>query len=976
MRKITTVQNFLFSSNPEGKLAFFVLAFFALFLFVPQNKSYSATCGPIECSSQGKYNCQSDTMCCTGNGCPSWDCRDSGTGCFWTGDETGAGTCGRQCAANFVCYNSSTGDTCASSNCSPTPKNGCDWYCLAGWVAPGTGVGSTYTCTWGLDPSSTCAYCSGSGVGVTSPPPGTTYGKITGRMFSDYNKDNQPNGSGEAWSNSTSACAVYKSDTLNNTIGGSNIIPGTGWSCDGSGAYSVSNDIVTGLKDVTLVGALPGSVNCGNVKWSYSTSPGSNGKSGSGCVAAGLNITTGANYLWWWAVPNTPPTVTLSPTTINYSAGGEVHAIKVAITDPDPNGTLKIPSTLTAGLGATRQTVAIEFLAYGNQYNGQWPIVRIYGWRKDTGVRVLIADAWRAGATDILIDSATPKWFYVGVPWTDANAYSHFDLEFINDIWDPVTRTGTDVFVDNVSFFQDDPVWDWYPYVVQAEDANWVQYDRGDPDDGYDVLPSTSWPIVANSGNNYIMMAWGGALRFPVLWTSPSTSTSGNMTFNVSDEYGTVVSKSVSINPRTRNISGKLWTIPSGTVVDNAYCTNNRASAPGLSPARVTANYTGLFDDTDGGGLYNIPNVFGYVDNLSLSNVTSPPVYRIACVNDEAWTETGLTTSHIANTSPTNQTINIGLRIIDAKKWIAGMGSDIYAKNIAMYLPSISCPNSQTYLCPSFPPSGYYALNYGAASSTVFTGTAANSIGPVIQRLSESGITATKIGDKFASKNKEYFKTVSQMIKDITADTTNGYPRVTGAYLYYSNNTTLQPNSITIMSPAHSIYTYSAYNVPSGVAFLIVPKYGNEPLYINNIIARGAGRLVVLADRDVIIGNSIPASNTGSCDPKTCVSTSSPTAPIPSIQASIISTGKITIENYPITATSSPGMIVVEGTLAGAGDLTVKRDLGSSSNEFRPALFIRYNPLYMTALNKIAVENSIPALNDLFTFDFSQEEKK
>ena len=234
---------------------------FFLFLFTLHlvsinggNSSFAQDCSA--CSGGGKYVCSSsdslNDMCCTGNGCPSYACSQNGFTPVI-------------CSGNWTCCDR------------PSECLGCqDQYI---YVKTGT-----------------CEYCPASGGDGGDE---TTYGKITGRMFSDYNKDNQPNGSGETWSNSTATCAVYKSDTLNNTIGGSNIIPGTGWSCDGSGSYSVSNDIVTGSQDVTLVGVLPGSVNCGNVKWSYSTSPGSNGKSGSGCVAAGLNITTGANYLWW-----------------------------------------------------------------------------------------------------------------------------------------------------------------------------------------------------------------------------------------------------------------------------------------------------------------------------------------------------------------------------------------------------------------------------------------------------------------------------------------------------------------------------------------------------------------------------------------------------------------------------------------------------------------------------------------------------
>ena len=889
------------------------------------------------CTGPGEYVCGStygaNDMCCTGGGCPSFSCS------YNSGGYNDAHNCG----GTWTC-------------------------CLGGPLYPDPCNQAVCTPEWIYLTAGTCEYCPASGGGGGGGG-GTTYGKITGRMFSDYNRDNQPNSSGETWSKSTSTCAVYKSDTLNNTIGGSNIIPGTGWLCDGAGAYSVSNDIVTGAKDITLVGTLPGSINCGIVKWSYSTSSSaSDAKSGNGCIASGLNITTGANYLWWWAVPNTPPTVTLSPTSISYSSAGEVYPVKVGIIDPDPNGAIKIPSTLTAGLGNLRQTAVVEFRAYGNQYNGQWPIARIYGWRKDTGVRVLIADAWRGGATDILIDSSTPKWFYVGLPWGDINTYSHFDFEFINDIWDPVTRTGTDIFVDNMSFFQDDPMWDWYPYVVEAENASWVQYDRGDTDDGYDVIsPSTA--TASNGGNTYSMMAWGGALRFPVLWVAPSTAVSGNLTFNVSDQYGVVVSRSVSINPLYRTISGRVWKIPPGTTINDTYCANNQASGGSgtLTSGTITAYNTGRSSGIN--NTYSITGVYGYVDNLTLSNIASPPVYRLACVNGIVDTgATGLTTTNFPHTSSTNQTINIGLREITAKKWEAAQSSDVYANSILMALPPVACTTATNPLCPVFTnpteTPTYFTLGYNPsatpgslASSSIFTGEPI-SVGP--SRLSESNISITNAnlgqGQKFRQKNSKYLSSNLRSLVD-TLYAKAGTGAKTSVPISYSTN------SITVLSKTvNSIPDGLSYTVSGGLAFLIVPKSGSTTFVINDLTPAAGGRLVIIADRDIEIGSLIYGSSSGNA--KTTAS---------QVSASIITTGNITIKNNPATSSSSPGTLIIDGPLISGKDIKLDRDLTAVVNEVRPALFVKFNPFYLTELNKIGIANTIPDLNPLFVFDFSQK---
>ena len=277
-------------------------------------------------------------------------------------------------------------------------------------------------------------------------------------------------------------------------------------------------------------------------------------------------------------------------------------------------------------------------------------------------------------------------------------------------------------------------------------------------------------------------------------------------------------------------------------------------------------------------------------------------------------------------------------------------------------------------MCPTFTEThptripDHYVLNYNPwvatpASSTVFTEDDVVSLGPSLDELSESGVSATRVGSKFREKNKQYFSSFHSLI-----DTLKNAP--TGTYSATSSlsNRTFTKNSITIWNagtstiPAPAIGNYS-YTVSDGLAFLVIPRNGpsTNAININKITTSGAGRLVILADRDINIGSSaVGSSNNLKND----------TA---DIQASIITTGNVTVNNY-LSASSSAGTVIIEGPLiiGGGTGMTINRSLGTD-NEFRPAVFVRFNPLYITKLNDLAMKNTIPALNPLFTFDFTSE---
>ena len=792
-------------------------------------------------------------------------------------------------------------------------------------------------------------------------------GSVVGRIRSDANKNGIIEDPSEDWANTASACAGLKHDGFTLREGsGPNLI--TSYGCDASpvAAYYTTNlTIPTGSHTLTLGGLPPGYVCTNtNVVWGYSTSTGS--VNGTGCSPTVTINPGGVNALWWIITkPNTLPTVTLSPTVINHSYAGEFFPVRVGITDPDPYGYLNIKTTLTSG--AIMPTYAIRFYAYANRANsGQWPIVRIYGWRKDTGARVAIRDIAKGNATDILIDSTTRKLFDVTVGYTDMNLYSHFDFEFTNDIWEPATSTGTDVYVDRLEFYED-IVDEAYLYsVVQAEDATWVQFDRGDPDDGYDVIKTGDtvsygpWVPIITGADSYSGMFWGGALRFPVPWVA-TTGTSGNLTFNVSDDSGVVVSRSVAINAIGRTISGRVWTIPPLTTIDDTYCNNNHVSGGSgtISSGTVTANAG--FSSSISGGNYSIANNYGYVEYLTLSNLVSPPGYRIACINN-MYSPSTLVTSNFNHTSAVAQTVNIGLRVISAGKWGAAMGSDIFANSILMSIPQVICP-ATSYMCPDFTnptePANFYALGYSAPSSSIFSGEPV-SVGP--SRLSESNISVTNAntgtgGQKFRKKNVKYLSTtIKSLVEDIAAATTTDLTTIPIIH-------TMAKDSITVLDKSvNSIPNGFRYSTASGLSFLIVPKNGSTPFVINSVTPMLPGRLVIIANRDIEIGNLQQGTV---ANVKTQPS---------HIVASIITTGNITIQNYPATSSSSPGGIMIDGPLISGGNITMERNLGPIYNESRPSLFVKFNPFYLTELNKIALANSIPALNPLFVFDFSQKD--
>ncbi|KKS76439.1 MAG: hypothetical protein UV49_C0012G0001, partial [candidate division WWE3 bacterium GW2011_GWA2_42_9] len=766
------------------------------------------------------------------------------------------------------------------------------------------------SCT--INAADECRPCGG-----TTGGGGTTYGKIIGRIWNDVDKNGTYGGVSELWSNTATTCSTYKNDSFNIQEAGTNRL--ASWACNTEwgvqAAYYTSSDIVIGSKTITLTG-LPSGYACGS--WSFSKTGDTSTTDGTGCVTTAVPIIEGTNnHLWWRIVKtNIAPTLSIVPSSVSYS-GYALHPLKIVAADGEPYGSLKISTSLSPpNNGWLPEVPAISFRAYGSTGDGIWPIAKIYGWNKSTGSRVELKT--------FNINTATPTDYWFDVP--SPGLYSFFDLEFTNDYNGGVGKD-VNLYVDNLTYIADNMFYQTL-YKFEAEDANLVQYDRYHPDDGYGLVsPSTATSSVP--GATYAVMAWNGALRFPVA------------------------------NP--------------------AVCTASHTPVLTTGIVTATAGGTNLSAPLNSFGQYTVAGLFGSISQLCLSGLPATPAYRIACRNGVPVSATTGSCDYISpSLSGTGTTtIDIGIRPITAKGWLAAMGSDLYAKDVVESLPPYTgCPFLGNYygMCPTFTEThptripDHYVLNYNPwvatpASSTVFTEDDVVSLGPSLDELSESGVSATRVGSKFREKNKQYFSSFHSLI-----DTLKNAP--TGTYSATSSlsNRTFTKNSITIWNagtstiPAPAIGNYS-YTVSDGLAFLVIPRNGpsTNAININKITTSGAGRLVILADRDINIGSSaVGSSNNLKND----------TA---DIQASIITTGNVTVNNY-LSASSSAGTVIIEGPLiiGGGTGMTINRSLGTD-NEFRPAVFVRFNPLYITKLNDLAMKNTIPALNPLFTFDFTSE---
>gem|GEM_PF-6575542 len=740
----------------------------------------------------------------------------------------------------------------------------------------------------------------------------------------------------EAWGPTNPACntPAGRHSGFTMMLGSTNI---TGpWTCDSFGARMATSDIDTGTRTITLSG-LPSGYEC---VWStYSNSSNFN-KFDYGCSSTNVQVVEGANNYVWYRVrrSNAAPTASFSPTSVQYGPSS-IFKWKVNVTDPDPNGTLNIKTTLSPGTNGTFYNGFLIFRAYGTPAVGQYPIVNVYGWHKTTGNRTLL------GTVTVNSTAVAPGTYQVPVSSSD---YAFFDIEFTNDYY----SGGEDrnLYVDYVRFAA------WQDYLVQAEDSTSVFLDRGDSDDFYDIPTlSTTTP---SGGGTFAVIAWGGSLRFPVMWKAPATAqyaVPGTISFDVKDNGGLGPVVNISTSPYTRSVTGFLWTTANPPVC---------SAIPASGNSIYSGTTISVMDDTvskgpatvNSTGSYTINGIFGTINRVCISNLPNNlgATYTVVCNNILPTNITlGCISTDYTASPPftTSTTINIGVKESTARSWVAALGGDVYASNYTMTLPP-ALTNSK--LRPSFPSgvsSNYYVIGYSQPSSTIFSESLMN-VGATV--YSESNISATNLGSNFRQINKVFLQ--DELKNWVQSMKTKDNFRVSTLPPSFSDKDVkvLETSSI----PNNYNYTVSG----NGIAVLVVPANGSDRrLNISNVTANGTGRLMIITDRDVVIGESSRGSDPISFE------IINPAH----IQVSIITSGNITVANGP----SPFYTLVAEGPLVASGNLTISRDPGHLVNELLPAFFVKYNPAYVLRLNNIAADGSVPVLKPLFTFDFSQEEK-
>lgn len=872
------------------------------------------------------------SWCCTGGGCPSWVCTDAPT---WE---------------PMTCYDPPEWTCCHSS------------YPACSVCASSRKYLSTGTCD-------DCGTGGSSGGGST-----TTYGTVVGRVVSDLNFNGGIT-SNEMWANTALSCTSLVHSSLGFTYNSNNILDS--WGCNTDGAYYRTNQIVTGTgRSIQLTG-VPTALgyDCSRTNWVYNnTSNDSYDRTGTGCNASDLGITQNeTQHLWFYMTPNRPPVLNLN-SPINFTSS-TVYPSKVAVTQYESGGYMRI--TATSDVGTTAYyTDGIYFNAYGSICDGVYPQVQLYGWRRDTGERQAI------GSPFYVTGTSSGYWLWVG-----SDAYLFFDLQFLNDA---TNASGQDrnLFVSSVSFLQDP--WGWGTiYSADSHDASKVLFDRGDPDDGYDTRDPV---VVTNASGTFAGMYWSGAIRYPFPWTSPGNpATGGRITVTARDNFGATATGQILLNPVFRRVFGYVWTIPYASL-STLNCVPDPAQKltdyPGASVRVIHEPYytttTGPVTST---GDYSVSNIFGAITDVYLDGINnaSAPFYRLVCRNDVELSGQEFRTNFYDYYNKTvDQELNLGLQEIEARRWIAAYGSNISANDINLQLPPlppVRLPSivttstcGQTTYCSSLPSPAfsYYTLGYPSSptGSQVFinTGQSVSEVGPAeLQYLTLSGKTATDLGDDYRKDYEDYLRSnIRTMVNNIV----DAY--MTGEIDGYSHSTlpTTLPTSMgkssIVLFNGESIangYNYKI-TVPGSVAFLVVPKNGDLPLKINSISVTGTGRLLIITDRDVEIGEDVVGYTT---NPNLSTVT-------PQVRAAILTTGNITIKSYQGNEFST-GTIILEGPVIAGRDVVIERDFSAIVNEVRPVMLVKYNSLYITQLNDLSATNTIPeVLKPLFEFSFTSKE--
>lgn len=779
----------------------------------------------------------------------------------------------------------------------------------------------------------------------------TPTGQFLGRIWTDVNRDGLLSNSSEVWGSTANTCSGLKNDNFTLTESGSNRF--NGWGCNAGSdglqqSYYTSSSIDIGTRSVTL-GGLPAGYTCANVSWSFVHSDGVTGlAAGTGCTASNLSFIEGMNNHLSWKLtpPNNAPAISLSPASISYSTALGYYPIRAVASDADYFGTLNIKTNVNPSTNGEIPFVAgLSIPAFGTISAGVYPIFRVYGWNAVTGNRVLIPGS----ETTV---TGTYAYYYIDI---NSQEYSMFDIEFTNDYYDPSSGQDRNLYVGRITYIED-AFFFTTMYTVESEDFTKMQFDRGDPDDGYDLYTLPTQTSGDSTDPVYAALNWGGSLRTPVLWRSPTTAVSGTINFAVSD--GIVASPtigSVTTTPVTRNISGSIWTtanlVPNCSVSGTAYSGGGQVTAY----RSVGGNLTTTINSN---GTFNFSGVFGNIYNLCLSSLSSTPVLRLACLNGSSFTASGYCIGAVADATTS---LNIGLRQVNAEKWMVVQNGDASADAFSLEIPA-RLPSSTSGLPYAGTPTSYYLFGNGSYASVLSSGSLSSIAGPT--SYAESGVYAGGLSTGFRSRSNNWLQgNLGDLVATLNSDSTVTSKTAICGTSFNENTIYKYTGSKTI--PSSGTCTYTVTN--NGLSILVAKStLATDTLILKGpILSSTNGRLLILTDMPVEIGAGV----TDAAAPIVAVSA------LPSrMLLSVITSGAISFENYNNASTGSLSPLIVEGPLISGTDISIERDLGSAVNESYPAVVVRYNPLYITKLQTLAANNTLPLLDPLFNFGFSQTE--
>ncbi|OGC68691.1 hypothetical protein A2415_01925 [candidate division WWE3 bacterium RIFOXYC1_FULL_39_7] len=627
--------------------------------------------------------------------------------------------------------------------------------------------------------------------------------------------------------------------------------------------------------------------------------------------------------------------------TANFAAGNTIYPFSSNAPDNDGH-TVNYDFDASCGDFPFGPSFTVAVYAGGYRGGGVWPLLRVYA-TDINGTRYI------AGTQSI--SSSSSNWYLYTFTMPSGARLAMIETEFINDYYvSPSDDRNIDIF--EVDILDIPPptapttIYQFYPW-QSGNAATTVYYDWNLASDvghsSFDGLASTSADTPAYSllnlpspNNEFLVdrvkMTRDGALRFPMLWRSPSTPGSScniTLTPRVALPYWDGASCTQSVASSSTQVSGEIYEAQFGDPTCSSVVSINNTLSPtaqlfnGASPILPVSTITG--------SSYNISPLFTSTvfDSLCINGLIGDGTrsYVLQCVNSTNVTCSVGSGSCAVNCTPTNalssSPVAIDLVFVgyDNEKWFTALDGDMYSSSVVADVTDTPGDNFTSNV-----------INAETASSTGGYGFAGSTIDP--QRTG-SGIS--EVGGSGLQLS------------------------VTGTHDFEDS----WFNSFVFSPPAHA-----DVGVPAGDVFQVGHIYNITVSAFNDLLTRGdyltagAGSgvavLYVSGTGTIDINNDFLCGNCGSGNRKILVVTeavvnisdaveipnlaSFSVSEAPQIDFGIISTSSIDfLTRYDFATQTFDLPVVINGQLISRMDVNFDRNLGHLNNYNFPAELVRYS---------------------------------